>query len=46
MLSELDITWGLFGVFYGNLNWAQNWAQMQKNGLSTTVRIQLYQWCA
>ena len=23
MLSELDITWGLFGVFYGNLNWAQ-----------------------
>ena len=22
MLSELDITWGLF-VFYGNSNWAQ-----------------------
>ena len=30
MLSELDITLGLFGVFYENLNWAQNWAQMQK----------------
>ncbi len=30
MLSELDITLGLFGVFYKNLNWAQNWAQMQK----------------
>ena len=28
MLSELDITWGIF-VFYGNSNWAQNWAQMQ-----------------
>ncbi len=22
MVSELDITWGLF-FFYGNLNWAQ-----------------------
>ncbi len=30
MLSEVDITLGLFGIFYENLNWAQNWAQMQK----------------
>ena len=30
MLSELDITLELFCIFYGNLNWAQNWAQRQK----------------
>ena len=39
MLSELDITLGLFGVFYKNLNWAQMQKWILNNGENPVISV-------